>query len=223
MTDNLLQGVIFWAFALFAVGGALGAAFHKSIVYAALFILLVFLSMAGFFVLNNADFLAIAQLLIYAVGLTIIMLFAIMFTGDKPLLDQRANKASIVAYSIVTAFVFALLLKSASFPFNTSMAGTTAELVASQGSTAKLGVTLFKTYGLPFELASVLLLIAMVGAIVLAKKRFDGDEHTTAKYALDERSQMTAEAKSALERQKAIAGDPGEQQGSNTETVGANS
>ena len=204
MSENLLQGVIFWAFALLSVGGALGAVFHKSIIYAALFMLLVFLSMSGFFILNNADFLAIAQLILYAVGLTIIMLFAIMFTGDKPLVDNGPKKSSMVAYGIISAFVLALLLKATTFPFRAqAMGGASGYMVnvlPTEGSIQQLGLTLFKTYSLPFELASILLLIAMVGAIVLAKKTFDDYDHATAKYVLDERSQPTDEARKALAR-----------------------
>ena len=170
----MVESVIFWAFAALAIGAGLGAVLQRSIVYAALNLIVVFLSIAGFFLLNNADFLALAQIIIYAVGLTIILLFAIMFTGDHPLAKVEASRPVTVMSGIVAIYTLALLVKAASAPF-----GTTPEqvrdlpMVAYIGSTQRLGVELFARYAIPFELASVLLLVAMVGAILIAKKRFD--------------------------------------------------
>jgi len=213
MSQNLLQSAIFWVFALLGVGSALAAVRQKSLIYTALYMLLVFLSLTGFFLLNNADFLAIAQLILYAVGITIIMLFAIMFTGDRPFNDERVSKSTLVAYGLVTVFTFALLLKSIGFPFRSASAPGASGLqylngtVPQSGSTAMLGETLFRTYGLPFELASVLLLVAMIGAIVLAKKRFEPSHTDSLKYELDPNSHPTKAAQKALdERETMISG-----------------
>ena len=173
----MVESAIFWMFAVVSVAAALGAILSRSTIYAALCLIAVFLSIAGFFLLNNADFLAIAQMLIYAVGLTIIMLFAIMFTGDKPVIGPRGSKIAGAVYAIVLVYVFALLVRGVAGAFlgqgqvpaaSPQMAST----LAAEGSTALLGMMLFKTYALPFEVASVLLLVAMIGAIVIAKKRF---------------------------------------------------
>jgi NADH:ubiquinone oxidoreductase subunit 6 (subunit J) len=173
----MLDSVIFWAFAVLAVGAALGAVLNRSIINAALCLIVVFLSVAGFFLLNNADFLAIAQIIIYAVGLTIMMLFAIMFTGEKTRYSlEKINKPTRVAYGIVLAYVFALLVRGLLSGFS-SIPSTPAPLLyasrlAQEGSTVLLGQLLFTDYALPFEVASILLLAAMIGAIVIAKKRF---------------------------------------------------
>jgi NADH:ubiquinone oxidoreductase subunit 6 (subunit J) len=179
----MLDSIIFWAFAVMAVGGALTAVFSRSIINAALALIVVFMSVAGFYLLNNADFLAIAQIIIYVVGLTIMMLFAVMFTGDKPKYDRQKAKGTVrVAYGIVLVYVFALLLRAMLKGFGSAPVLPVSPLfvakLAQEGSTKLLGQLLFTDYALPFEIASVLLLAAMIGAIVIAKKRFteSGDE-----------------------------------------------
>jgi NADH:ubiquinone oxidoreductase subunit 6 (subunit J) len=171
----MLDSAIFWVFAVLSIAAALGAVLNRSIIYAALCLIAVFMSIAGFYVLNNADFLAIAQIIIYAVGLTIIMLFAIMFTGDKPMESHKVNRTARIAYGIIIAYVFALLLRGMLMGSSVTVPSVNADVAtrfASEGSTVMLGELLFNKYALPFELASILLLVAMIGAIVVAKKRF---------------------------------------------------
>lgn len=171
----MVDSAIFWVFAVISVTAALGAVLNRSIIYAALCLIAVFLSIAGFFILNNADFLAIAQIIVYAVALTIIMLFAIMFTGDRPMQGGSGSRLSRVAAGITLLYVFGLLTYAALRAFPDAGAGPNpqlAEELATYGSTGKLGALLFSTYALPFELASILLLVAMIGAIIIAKKRF---------------------------------------------------
>lgn len=171
----MLDSAIFWIFAVVSIASALGAILNRSNIYAALCLITVFMSIAGFYLLNNADFLAMAQIIIYAVGLTIIMLFAIMFTGDRPVQAKKASRAGKVAYGIVIAYVLALLLRGALAGGGAVVTGVNPNLAARlsvEGSTTMLGELLFNRYALPFELASILLLAAMIGAIVIAKKRF---------------------------------------------------
>lgn len=177
----MLDSAIFWIFAVVSVVAALGAVLNRSNIYAALCLIAVFMSIAGFYLLNNADFLAIAQIIIYAVGLTIIMLFAIMFTGDKPLQAKKASQAGKVAYGIIIAYVFALLLRGSLIGPGADLNTVNPALAAAftiEGSTNMLGELLFSKYALPFELASILLLAAMIGAIVIAKKRFYESDET---------------------------------------------
>jgi len=174
----MLDSIIFWAFAILAVGGALTAVCSRSMINAALSLIVVFMSVAGFYLLNNADFLAIAQIIIYVVGLTIMMLFAVMFTGDRPKFDRKkANGALRISYGIVSLYVFALVLRTMLKGFGNIPVLPVSPLVAAplaqDGSTRLLGTLLFTDYALPFEIASILLLAAMIGAIVIAKKRFN--------------------------------------------------
>lgn len=177
----MIDSAIFWIFAVVSVVAALGAVLNRSNIYAALCLIAVFMSIAGFFLLNNADFLAMAQIIIYAVGLTIIMLFAIMFTGDRPMLSKKASQAGKVAYGIIVAYVFALLIRASLIGSSVGGAGVNKSLAArftAEGSTSMLGELLFNKYALAFELASILLLAAMIGAIVIAKKKFYESDET---------------------------------------------
>jgi NAD(P)H-quinone oxidoreductase subunit 6 len=218
----MLDSVIFWAFAVLAVGAALGAVLNRSIINAALCLIVVFMSVAGFFLLNNADFLAIAQIIIYAVGLTIMMLFAIMFTGEKTRYSrEKVSKTTRVAYGIVLVYVFALLLRGVISGFSSvpSVAAPMLQVarLAQEGSTALLGQLLFTDYALPFEVASILLLAAMIGAIVIAKKRFTESDTDLGdmRLPLDLSSAPTAQAIEALRErrflkstQSAVSGGP---------------
>jgi len=171
----MLDSAIFWVFAVISITAALGAVLNRSIIYAALCLIAVFMSIAGFYMLNNADFLAIAQIIIYAVGLTIIMLFAIMFTGDKPMEIHKVSRTARLAGGIIIAYVFALLLRGMVAWEPASSPRISLEMVkrlTDEGSTTMLGELLLSRYALPFELASILLMVAMIGAIVIAKKRF---------------------------------------------------
>lgn len=205
----LLESAIFWVFAALSVLAALGVVFHRSIVYAALFLIGVFLSIAGIFVLNNADFLAVAQTVVYGVGLTIVILFGIMFTGDRLFQDRAVTKRQLIAYLLVAGMTFALLLPTALYAYN--VLPTPPMLVGilqRDGSTALLGWSLFNQYPLPFELASVLLLGAMVGAILISKKSFDAEAEAI-KYQLNRPSHLTDEARQALSAEAgSVAGAP---------------
>lgn len=207
----MLDSTIFWIFSVVSVVAALGAVLNRSNIYAALCLIAVFMSIAGFYLLNNADFLAIAQIIVYAVGLTIIMLFAIMFTGDRSVQIKKASQAGKVAYGIVIAYVFALLIRGAllgsGFP---ASGGANEALVArftAEGSTTMLGELLFGQYALPFELASILLLAAMIGAIVIAKKRFyesDSERLGEVRLAVDTSSAPTEQAIEALRIKRSL-------------------
>lgn len=201
----MVEAVIFWTFASLAVIGGFQLVFHRSLIYAALGLLMTFLSIAGLFLLNNADFLAIAQVLVYAVGLTIIILFAIMFTGDKAPLNNLF-KPTAIGFGLVTAYLAIALTTAIKYPFNFSdsaaqfMFGSGAfSRIYEEGSSAQLGLELFQRFGLPFELASLLLLVAMIGAIVISKKQFSDDLKSTVKYSLSRQSKITDEAKKGLD------------------------
>ncbi|HEY9746462.1 MAG TPA: NADH-quinone oxidoreductase subunit J [Oculatellaceae cyanobacterium] len=216
----MVDSVIFWAFALVSVGAALGAILSRSIIYAALCLIAVFFSIAGFFLLNNADFLAISQIIIYAVGLTIIMLFAIMFTGDKPFAPNKAAHPMRMMNRLIAVYVVALLLWACSrvaLPKSSSFSIAAAEVLARSGSTGLLGKLLYSQYAIPFELASILLLAAMIGAIVIAKKRFtESEDLGEVRLPVDTASAPPEQAIAAL--RAARLGEPQEQnQDSNTD------
>lgn len=204
---QLVETLMFWFFAIVAIGAALGVVFHRSVIVAALFLIAAFMSVAGVFVLNNADFLAVTQVLVYAVGLTIVLLFGVMCTGDR-LLPEAPGKAGRLLWRgalgfLVAGLVVGVLLPATRFAFSVqSMPREVIARLQAEGTTAMIGEQLMTRYALPFELASVLLLVAMVGAIVIARKtlaeRADASV-ASVKYAI-ESTTLAEDAAPAYER-----------------------
>ena len=161
------QEICFLVLSTTLVLGALGVVLLPNIVYSAFLLGGVFLSVAGLYLLLNASFVAAAQVLVYVGAVNVLILFAIM------LVNKKENLAAIPGLALrrvlsgaVCAGLFALILRVA---FTTEWALPGPEPVGEE-ATVRIGEHLFSDYLLPFELASVLLLMAMIGAIVLARR-----------------------------------------------------
>ena len=147
--------------------GALGVVLLPNIVYSAFLLGGVFLSVAGLYLMLNASFVAAAQVLVYVGAVNVLILFAIMLVNKKENLEVIPGLAlRRVLSGAVCAGLFALLIRVA---FITPWPLPGPEPVG-EDATIRIGEHLFSDYLLPFELASVLLLIAMIGAIVLARR-----------------------------------------------------
>ena len=147
--------------------GALGVVLLPNIVYSAFLLGGVFLSVAGLYLMLNASFVAAAQVLVYVGAVNVLILFAIMLVNKKENLEAIPGLAlRRVLSGAVCAGLFALLIRVA---FTTPWPLPGPEPVG-EDATIRIGEHLFTDYLLPFELASVLLLIAMIGAIVLARR-----------------------------------------------------
>jgi NADH-quinone oxidoreductase subunit J len=134
-------------------------------VTSAMFLVLAIASLAALFALLNAFFLAAVQVLVYAGAVMVLFLFVIMFLDLKAEERRKIRKLTILAGLIsVGAIVFILLRSLVEFPPEAQSSPTL------KGGTAELGALLFRQYLLPFEIVSVLLLVAMVGAVLLSKK-----------------------------------------------------
>jgi NAD(P)H-quinone oxidoreductase subunit 6 len=160
------QLICFAVLAAAVVLGSLGVVLLPNVVYAAFLLGGVFLSVAGLYLLLNASFVAAAQVLVYVGAVNVLILFAIM------LVNKREELAAIpglglrrVLSGLVCGGLFALLIRVA---FTTPW-GEGPQPVGEE-ATIRIGEHLFSDYLLPFELASVLLLMAMIGAIVLARR-----------------------------------------------------
>jgi NAD(P)H-quinone oxidoreductase subunit 6 len=147
--------------------GALGVVLLPNIVYSAFLLGGVFLSVAGLYLMLNASFVAAAQVLVYVGAVNVLILFAIMLVNKKETLEAIPGLAlRRVLSGAVCAGLFGLLIRVA---FTTPWALPGPDPVG-EDATVRIGEHLFSDYLLPFELASVLLLIAMIGAIVLARR-----------------------------------------------------
>ncbi len=164
-----MQLFLFFVLAAAAIAGALGVVLSKKPVYSALALLLNFVVLAALFITLHAQFLAVVQIIVYAGAIVVLFLFVIMLIGgDLPGVALQTRWRVAAAGVAVVAGVLAL----AGLVY-VVVAGSPAAVsgaVPGNGSVQAIGEALFTTYLLPFELASVLLLVAMIGAVALARK-----------------------------------------------------
>ncbi len=173
---NLAEGVQVISFGILGVmmiGAALGVVLFSNIVYSAFLLGGVFISMAGLYLLLNGDFVAAAQILIYVGAINVLILFAIMLVNKRqdfsPLPSAGLRK---IITSLVSIGLFALL---STMVVATPWAYSSVP-VAGESSIVLIGEHFFTDFLLPFELASILLLMAMVGSIILARREYLPDE-----------------------------------------------
>jgi NADH:ubiquinone oxidoreductase subunit 6 (subunit J) len=154
--------VLFYVAGALTLGGALGVVLTRNIVYAAFALLVTLMGVAGVFLIAFAEFLALVQVLIYGGAIIIVILFALMLTRLREFHGRMENPQWLVAAmaAVLLFGVIAAALVSRSIPAN---------LVATSPDIRELGQTLFTQWAVPFEIASVLLLVALIGAIVIAR------------------------------------------------------
>src|SRR5262245_12425580 len=160
--------ILFYIFAgLTLVFGLLVVAnpFSRNPVTSAMFLVLTIVSLAGLFVLLQAFFLAAVQVLVYAGAVMVLFLFVIMLLDLKSEERRKINKAGVIASIVAVGAILTIALNAFS---NTPL--QSASPVTLQGGTIQLGKLLFTKYLLPFEIVSILLLVAIVGVVLLSKK-----------------------------------------------------
>ena len=166
-----LDLIFFLLLSLISISTALGMLLSRNAVYSALFLVLNFITVAVFYLLLGAPFIAMAQITVYAGAIMVLFLFVIMLLGAESL-----PQAEVLPWQKPLASVLAVgLAVEATFIFVTRArpAGDVAQPDASVNTVTNLralGEALFTQYLLPFEVTSILLLVAMVGAIVLVRK-----------------------------------------------------
>lgn len=167
--DAGIVGVIlFYLFAIMAGGSALGVVISRNIVRTAVCLLFTLVGVAGLYFLLDSEFLAAVQLVVYAGGTLILIIFGVMLTSKSPFSRYEPKMAEvIVAVTTAVVLLFALIMaiRSKVFP------QLPPHEVGTGYPVAKLGQALLGDYLVPFELASVLLLVVMIGAAYLAKGR----------------------------------------------------
>lgn len=177
---DLAQGVQFVSFALLSImmiTAALGVVLFSNIVYSAFLLGGVFMSISGLYLLLNADFVATAQVLIYVGAVNVLILFAIMLVNKREDFKVLPNAwFRKVATALVCVGLFALL---STMVLSTSWSIPAVGIANTESSIVLIGKHFFSDFLLPFELASVFLLMAMVGAIILARRDVLPDEVPT--------------------------------------------
>ncbi|MDJ0713231.1 MAG: NADH-quinone oxidoreductase subunit J [Prochloraceae cyanobacterium] len=170
---NIAEGVQIVSFGILGttmLAAALGVVLLSNIVYSAFLLGGVFVSMAGIYLLLNADFVAAAQILIYVGAINVLILFAIMLVNKQE--DFSAVPKRWIRNGATAIVCFGLFALLGTMVLITPWSIAPATAVAVQDTVVEIGKHFFSDYLLPFELASVLLLMAMVGAIILARRDF---------------------------------------------------
>ena len=167
--------ILFLVLALVAVAAAIGMLFSQNAVYSALFLVINFATVAVFYLLLGAPFIAMTQITVYAGAIMVLFLFVIMLLGAEKLapgkvLPYQRPMAIGLAVVLVVEAAYLLLARNSL----AAMIVPPTDATNAVGELQNLGLTLFNQYLLPFEVTSILLLVAMVGAIVLTKQEKKG-------------------------------------------------
>jgi NADH-quinone oxidoreductase subunit J len=164
----MMNQLIFLYFAVVILVSAVLTITRRNPVHSVMFMLLLFFHIAGVFVLLNAEFLAAVQLIVYAGAILILYLFVVMLLNvERESSAARANRfwPWMVAFGLLIAGEVTVLIARGTFP---AEAGQSMRLAGS--GVKELGVLLYQKYMVPFEVASLILLVGLVGAVMLAKK-----------------------------------------------------
>lgn len=165
----MLDLVVFYIFAVIAVVSAVLMITRQNAVHSAMCLAATLLSVAGIFLSLGAEFLAGVQVIVYVGGILVLFVFVIMLVPtDRALLERRYNRQVRVAVVVAVLLVVELawgLLRGSAFVFPTGEVAPPVE-----GNSEWVGTVLYQNYLLPFEIASILLLVAIIGAVVLSKK-----------------------------------------------------
>lgn len=161
----ILQKAVFILFSLITLGAGLAVVTNRNLLHSAFYLILSFVGVAGLFVMLEATFLAVVQILVYVGAIAVLIIFAIMLTRrlmSKDLIQRNAQWVWSVLGAGGMFIVLVLVVLRVNWPIVSS--------AVPEEAVRSLGISLMSTYVVPFEVASVLLLIALVGAIIIARE-----------------------------------------------------
>ena len=170
----MTEAIAFYTLAAMIIGLGIMVISARSAVHSVLFLVLSFLLVAVLYVTLGAEFVAVIQVLVYAGGIVVLYLFVVMLVSLKRAPEQHADDRRLGVTGMLLAG--AVLLELVGIAVYTAARDATPAVVAAaseapgEGNTEQLGWLLYTEYLIPFEVASMLLLVAMIGAIVLAKR-----------------------------------------------------
>ncbi|AMA71651.1 MULTISPECIES: NADH-quinone oxidoreductase subunit J [Aneurinibacillus] len=163
--------IAFFVLALLTIGGAVFMISFTRVVHMVVALAFTFLGIAGLYVLLEAEFVGVTQVLVYSGAISILMLFGIMLTRhDATEVTERKGPFKYIAFAGIAVFFIVAFLGIQSAHWGDQQADFT-----KQNNVKEIGIQLFTHYVIPFEAVSVLLLVALVGAIILAKKEAEDE------------------------------------------------
>jgi len=166
LPTDLLVAIVFYGVAALSIAAGLGVVLARGIFHSALFLTAMLGSVAGAYVVLGADFLAAVQILVYVGAIMVLIIFGIMLTPRSVEIQEAGGQGQAVSGTVVAVAIFIVsagVLTAGVWP---KLSPTPTDVP----TTPAIGIGLLTTFGLPFELASVLLLLAMIGAIVVARE-----------------------------------------------------
>jgi NADH-quinone oxidoreductase subunit J len=158
--------ILFWVLTVMAISCALGVVLSRNPISSVLFLILTFFSISGHYILLNAQFLAVVNIIVYAGAIMVLFLFVIMLMNLNADTEPQKNKLVQLAGVISGGILFLVVLAALRDASVRPVPQESSEI----GLIENLGKILFTNYVLPFEISSVLFLSAMIGAIVIGKK-----------------------------------------------------
>jgi NADH-quinone oxidoreductase subunit J len=162
-----LFDVVFYFFALITLLSGCVVVFSKNIIYSAFSLLFTFFGVAALYVLLHADFLAVTQILIYVGGILVLLLFGVMLTNNVISVEMKTGTIQAIPALIIAAVVAGTL---AGLSYSTWKGVGVPAPEGPQTTTGTLGQMLMTSYVIPFEIASVVLLVALIGAAMTARR-----------------------------------------------------
>lgn len=168
MPSISITQIIFSVLSALTLFGALGTILSKNPIHSVIYLIMTFFSLSAHYILMNAQFLAAVNIIVYAGAIMVLFLFVIMFLNMKEEADELKKNSTIIAATIVGGTIGVILMamfrQSVVEPVNPM--GFDSQI----GMIESLGSVLYRDYVLPFELVSILFLVAMVGAVMLGSK-----------------------------------------------------
>ena len=169
-----LDNVVFWVFAPICIGSAIAMLFQRNAVHAALLLIINFFTIAVFYLVLGASFLFAVQIIVYAGAIMVLFLFVIMLLGvdrDESLVERLRGQRPIAVALGIGLVVELVVAIHAGVGFSTKGAASFDTTVNAGGNAQALSRVLFRQYFLPFEVTSVLLIVAAIAAMVLAQRQ----------------------------------------------------
>lgn len=161
-----IHEILFWFLTVMAIGCGLGVILSRNPVNSVLFLIATFFAISGHYIMMNAQFLAVVNIIVYAGAIMVLFLFVIMLMNLNADTEPQKNRLVQLAGIISGGALFLVVLAA----LKTTTVNTLEPGSTDIGLIKNLGKTLFTQYVLPFEISSVLFLSAMIGAIVIGKK-----------------------------------------------------
>jgi len=158
--------ILFYVFAALTVVSAFAVVFARSLIYSAFSLLFTFMGVAGLYVLLSADFIAVAQIMVYIGGILILLVFGVMLTRQVTDVEIRSGTLRTLPATVVVGLALGTLIVI----FIRTKWMQVQTIPDIEGTTMELGELLLTTFVLPFEVAGILLLVAVMGAALIARR-----------------------------------------------------